>query len=124
MTLAKRVARLEQAEIFVTPQRLLERLEQALNAAALRRAGKLFAAVWGDETIRKLILDDLANRFVRNLSDSDLARLEEELGRIAYGDDTAVIKAAKSRALGISAEALVAKSEDSGTNDRGRSPVI
>jgi len=102
MTLAKRVERLEKAEVFADRQRLLDRLEHALNGTALRITGKLFNVVSGDPAIQKLIFDDLEKRFIRNLSDAELDLLAEELGHIAFGDNTAALEAAKSKAMRLS----------------------
>ena len=93
MNLEKRVEKLEQAEIFTGPRSLLTQLQVALNGASLRITGKLFSAPC-DQPIQELIFADLEDRFIRNLSDADLHSLAVELGRIAYGDDTAALEAA------------------------------
>lgn len=81
MNLAKRVAKLEQAEIFTISRPPLTRLEGALNEASLRLTGKLFDAVSGDEATEKLIWDDLQERFIREFSAADLEGLIAEVER-------------------------------------------
>jgi hypothetical protein len=89
MNIAKRVAKLEHAEIFVSARPLSTRLEAALNAAALRITGKPLDAVSGDEVATRLICDDLQERFVRELSLTDLESLIAELQQVAFKGDTA-----------------------------------
>jgi hypothetical protein len=89
MNLAKRVAKLEHTKIFVSALPLSIRLDAALNAAALRITGKLFDTVSGDEGTMRLILDDLQERFIRELSVTDLESLIAEVGQVAVNGDTA-----------------------------------
>ena len=88
MKLAKRLEKLEQTEIFVSPLPLSSRLETALNAAALKITGKPLEAFSGDERTTRLICDDLQERFVRELSVTDLESLIAEVGKVAVNDDT------------------------------------
>src|ERR1700676_1948346 len=97
MKLAKRVAKLEQAEIFASSRPVLTRLEAALDAASLRITGKPFDAVSGDEGTKRLIWDDLEVGFIRNLTADDLERLIAECERSAFGNGTA----ARDAALGL-----------------------
>jgi len=98
--------------MFVSPQLLVSRLATALNGAALRISGKFFSAVPRDTPIQERIFADVQVRFIRNLSDAELESLEGELGRLAYGDDTAALEAARRKALGLPAtEAVELKSE-------------
>jgi hypothetical protein len=89
MKLAKRVAKLEHAEIFVSARPLSTRLDAALNVAALRITGKPFDSVSGDEAAMRLIWDDLQERFIRELSVTDLESLIAEIGQVAVNGDTA-----------------------------------
>jgi hypothetical protein len=98
MNLAKRVAKLEQAEMFASSRPVLTRLEAALDAASLRITGKPFDAVSGDEGTKRLIWDDLEERFIRDLSAADLESLIAEVELTAFGSDTA----ARDAALGLS----------------------
>src|SRR5712692_9540147 len=110
--LTKRVEKLEHSGLFASPQLLLSRLATALNGAALRITGKFFSAAPCDQPTQELIFTDLQEHFFRSLSAVDLDSLEAELGRIAYGDNTAALEAAKRKVLGLPAtEALEVESE-------------
>jgi hypothetical protein len=97
--LAKRLARLEQSDIFAGPKQLMSRLDAALNGAALRITGKFFRAAPHDKAIRKRIYADLEERFIRNLSDAELDNLGAELGRSIFGADAAALEAFKKEAM-------------------------
>lgn len=84
MNLAKRVTKLEHAEIFGSALPLSTRIEAALNAAALRITGKPLDAVSGDELAMRLIYDDLQERFIRELSVADLESLIAEVEQVAF----------------------------------------
>ena len=84
MNLAKRVTKLEHAEIFGSALPLSTRLQAALNAAALRITGKPFDAFSGDEAATRLIWDDLEKRFIRELSVADLESLIAEVQQTAF----------------------------------------
>jgi hypothetical protein len=89
MNLAKRVTKLEHIKIFVSALPLSIRFQAALNDASLRVTGKPFEAVSGDEAAMRLILDDLQERFIRELNVTDLESLIAELGQVAVNGDTA-----------------------------------
>jgi hypothetical protein len=99
MSLTKRLAKLEKAEIFSSARPGLTRLEAALNDASLRLTGKLFDAVSGDEATEKLIWNDLQERFIRELSVADLESLISEFEQIAFKGDTAARDAARGMAV-------------------------
>jgi hypothetical protein len=77
--LTRRVAKLEQSEVFAGPQQLMARLDAAKNGSALRLTGKLYRAVRGDAAIRERIFTDVQDRFLRNLSDAELDSLIQSL---------------------------------------------
>ena len=97
MNLARRVAKLERAQIFASARPSSTRLQAALDAASLRITGKRFDAVSGDEATTRLIWDDLQDRFIRELSAADLGGLIAEVELTAFGGDTA----ARDAALGL-----------------------
>ena len=80
-SLSRRVEKLEQSELFASPQQLMRRLQAALNGAALRITGRLLRAAPRDSVTQQRIFDDLGERFIRNLSDRDLELLQAELQR-------------------------------------------
>jgi hypothetical protein len=104
MSLTKRLAKLEKAEIFSSAQPGLTRLEAALNAASLRMTGKLFDDVSGDEATTRRIWDDLEERFIRELSVADLESLITEFEQIAFKGDPAARDAARGMAVSEGSE--------------------
>jgi len=79
MNLAKRVAKLEHAEIFASARPVWTRLEGALNDASLRITGKPFNDVSADEATTGIVWADLEERFIRNLGAADLDTLIAEV---------------------------------------------
>jgi hypothetical protein len=101
---------LEQSDVFTGPQFLLNRLETALNGAALRIAGKLFRAAPRDQVVQNRIIDDVGERFIRNLSDPELDVLEAELTQMGRSQGAgSKTKTRKARALAV--EVLSVESE-------------
>lgn len=74
-----RLEKLEQSEVFASPQQLMRRLHVALNGAALRLTGKLYVAASADPATRKRIFEEVRVQFMGALSDAELDHLETGL---------------------------------------------
>jgi hypothetical protein len=88
MKIAHRVLKLERLETLARPSSSMDRLQWALNEAAVRLTGKAANQIAHDDPALDLVLNDLQESFVRKLSDADLASHITELERIAFGDNT------------------------------------
>jgi hypothetical protein len=77
--LTRRLGKLEQSDVFAGPQQLMNRLQAALNGAALRTTGRLYCAVRHDGAMRERIFTDVHDRFFSKLSDAELDIVESEI---------------------------------------------
>ena len=100
MKLTNRVQRLEQNEALAGPLLLLDQFQRAQDAAAFRLTGKDFNTALAEESESAVqrIMDDVQESFVQKLSDEDLESLTAEVERIAFGEDTAALEAARRKA--------------------------
>jgi hypothetical protein len=95
MRFADRLKKLERTESLKRRFSPIERWMQALNETACRLTGKEWRVVQGDSAAMSWVMDDLQDSFFVKLSVPDLEILMEELGRIAFGGDTAAMEAAR-----------------------------
>ena len=84
MRLAHRVQKLERMAGTMWPLSPMDRLQTALNDAAIRLTGRDFIFGPGEQPALTLILEDVQESFVRKLSDGDLASLMAELETIVW----------------------------------------
>lgn len=82
--------------MFAGPQQLLERLQAALDGAALRVCGKLCRGAPRDEATLERISKEIGERFLPSLTDEELDSLEAAVRALVPGDDT-LIRARGSR---------------------------
>lgn len=94
LRLTGRLERLEQSEVFASPDQLMRRLHVALNAAAVRMTGKLYMAARNDATTQERIFDEVSVRFIQKLSDVELDHLEAGLRGGGNGENETGSKAA------------------------------
>jgi hypothetical protein len=97
--LQRRVEKLERTELLKCHLSPLERLQRALDEAAVRLTGRDLSFVQGDEPTTELVANDLQDSFMKDLSDVDLANLISALEPIAFGGNTAALEAARQDAV-------------------------
>jgi hypothetical protein len=94
--------KLEESEVFASPQQLIRRLHVALNGAALRLTGKLYQAAPHDPANWRRILDEVSIRFIAGLSDVELDHLETGLRGLGTGKNAIASKAVPEEPRGSS----------------------
>ena len=85
MRLTSRVRKLERAMALIGPVSALQRLQYALDDAAVRLTGRDLNSILGDQAAVDRVIDDVQCSFTQKLSEADLASLIPELERIASG---------------------------------------
>lgn len=95
MKLMHRIEKLERTAMQDCHLSPIERFERVLDEAAVRRTGKSAATLIGDDAALDLVLTDMDDLFMCKLNPADRESLMADLERIAFGNDTAAMEAAR-----------------------------